>query len=60
MNSVKSVSDHFVSLCDNVRKDVLPFRDLHLNRNKNKIILEATLTFIKNSERFYESPRIPF
>ena len=52
MNSVKYVSDNFESLCDNVKKDVLLYADSLLDRNKNKVILDATLTYIKNSELF--------
>ena len=52
MNSVKYVSDNFESLCDNVKKDVLLHADSHLDRNKNKVILDATLTYVKNSELF--------
>ena len=49
MNSVKSVSD---SLSDNVKKDVLLYGDPRLAEIKNKIILEATLSYIKSTERF--------
>ena len=49
MNSVKSVLDNFDSLPD---KYILLYGDSHLDNNKNKYILEATLNYIKNSERF--------
>ena len=49
MNSVKSVLDNFESLPD---KYILLYGDSHLDNNKNKYILEATLNYIKNSERF--------
>ena len=42
MNSVKSASKNFNSLPDNVR-------------NEKKNILEATLSYIKSTERFSES-----
>ena len=47
MNSVKSTSE---SSCDNVKKSVLLYGDSHSDRNKNKVILDATPTYIKNSE----------
>ena len=37
---------------DNDKKDILLYVDSHLDNNKNKYILEATLNYIKNSERF--------
>ena len=52
MNSVKSVSDNFESFPDKVKKDVLLYGDSPLDENKNRFILEATLTYIKSSERF--------
>ena len=52
MNRVKSVLDNFQSLPDNDKKDILLYRDTRLDNNKNKYILEATLNYIKNSERF--------
>ena len=52
MNSVKSVYDNFESLPDKDKKDILLYDDSRLDRIKNKFILEATLTYIKNSERF--------
>ena len=54
MNSVKSVYDHFESLSDKDKKDILSYGDSRLDRIKNKFILEATLTYIENSERFRE------
>ena len=53
MNSVKSVSDNFEFLCENVKKDVLLYGDSRVDRNKNKVICEAPLTYIKNCERFF-------
>ena len=46
MNSVKPAFDNFASLSDNDKKDILIYGDSH------KFILEATLNYIKNSERF--------
>ena len=52
MNSVKSILENFESLSDNVKKDILLYGDSRLDGNKNKIILEATLTYIKSTDRF--------
>ena len=52
MNSVVSVFSDFESLSDNTKKDVLSYGEPSLDLNKNKFILEATLTFIKSSEKF--------
>ena len=56
MNSVKSIYDNFGSLPDKDKKYMLLYGDSRLDRIKNEFILEATLTYIKNSERFYGSP----
>ena len=55
MNSVKSVYNNFESLSDNAKKDVFLYGDPFLYQNKNKLILEATINYIKISERFSES-----
>ena len=52
MNSVKSVFDNFESLSDNDKRGILLYGDSRLDNNKNKYILEVTLNYIKNSERF--------
>ena len=52
MNSVISVPDSFESLSDNIKKEILLYGDSRLDNNKNKFILEATLSYIKTSERF--------
>ena len=52
MNSVNSVVQHFEFMSENNKKDLLLFGDSRFDENKNKVILEATLTFIKKSERF--------
>ena len=52
MNSVKSILENFESLSNNVKKDILLYGDSRLDGNKNKFILEATLTYIKSTDRF--------
>ena len=52
MNSVKSVCDNFESMPDNVKKDLPLFGYSRCDENKNKVILEATTSYIKNSGRF--------
>ena len=52
MNSVKSIIPNFESLTDNIRIDILLYGDSRFDENKNKIILEATINYLKNSERF--------
>ena len=51
MSSVKSVYDNFESLSDKNKKDILLYGISRLDRITNGFILEATLTYIKNSER---------
>ena len=51
MNSVNSVVQNFEFMSENNKKDLLLFGDPRFDENKNKVILEATLTFIKKSER---------
>ena len=48
MNSVKSVSESFNWLSDNVKKDVLLYRAPRLDENKNKFISEATFSYINS------------
>ena len=55
MNSVNSVVQDLEFMSENNKKDLLLFGDSQFDENRNKVILEATLTFIKNSERFTES-----
>ena len=55
MISVNSVLDDFESFSDIDKKDILLYDDPRLDNNKNKIILEATLNYIKVSERFSSS-----
>ena len=52
MNSVISVRNNFESLSDNNKKEILLYGDSRLDNNNNKFILEATINYIKNSERF--------
>ena len=52
MNSVNSVIQNFEFMSENNKKDLLSFGDSRFDENKNKVILEATITFIKKSERF--------
>ena len=52
MNSVKLILENFESLSDNVKKDILLYGDSRLDGNKNKFISEATLTYIKSTDRF--------
>ena len=52
MNSVNSVVQNFEFMSENNKKDLLLFGDPRFDENKNKVLLEATLTFIKKSERF--------
>ena len=52
MSSVNSVVQHFEFRSENNKKDLLSFGDSQFDESKNKVILEATLTFIKKSDRF--------
>ena len=52
MNSVIFVYENFDSLSDNNKKDVLLFGDPNSDENTNKFILEATLLYIRRTERF--------
>ena len=47
MNSVKPVCNNFESMPDNVKKDLLLFGDSRFDENKNKVILEATISYRK-------------
>ena len=55
MNSVNSIIPNFESMNDNMKKDILLHGDSRFHENKNKIILEATINYLKNSERFSQS-----
>ena len=54
MNSVNSVVQNFEFMSENNKKDLLLFGDSRFDENKNKVILEATITFIKKSEDFLD------
>ena len=51
-NSVNFVRDHFESLFDSSKRDILLYGNSRLDTNKNKFILVATINYIKHSERF--------
>ena len=44
--------ENYESFFDNVKQDKLLYSDSRLDGNKNKFILEATLTYIKSTDRF--------
>ena len=44
--------ENFESLSDSVKKDILLYGDSRLDGNRNKFILEPTLTCIKSTDRF--------
>ena len=52
INSVRSVSENFESFSDNDKRDILLYGDPRFDTNKNKLILESTITYIKNTDRF--------
>ena len=52
MKNVKSIIRNFEFLTGNSRIDILLYGDSQFDENKNKIILEATINYLKNPERF--------
>ena len=52
MSSVKSIISNFESLLDNDKINILLYGDSQFDENKNKIVLEAAINCLKNSERF--------
>ena len=48
INSVNSVFDNFESFSDNKKRDILLYGDRRFDTNKNKIILESTITYKKH------------
>ena len=48
MISVKSICDNFDSMPDNFKEDLLLYSD----GNRNRVILKATINYIKNTEIF--------
>ena len=55
INSVKSFCDNFDSMSDKVKEYLLLYCDSRFNEKKNKVILKATINYIKNAERFFGS-----
>ena len=55
MNSVNSIFENFDVRSDNIKTDVLLYGDPRLGGESNKIILEATISYLKTSERFTRS-----
>ena len=47
MKIVKSISDNFDSMSDNVKEDLLLYGHSRFNENKNKVILKAAINYIK-------------
>ena len=52
MNSVKSIIPNFESLTDNNRIDILLYGNSGFDEKKNELVLEATINYLKSSERF--------
>ena len=52
MNSVKSICDNFDSMSDNDKEDLLLYGDSRFDENKDKVVLKATINYIKNTDRF--------
>ena len=52
INNAKSVSNNFESFSVNVKRDLLLYGDSCFDTNKNKLILEATIIYIKNTVGF--------
>ena len=52
MKSVNSVFENFDILSENTKTDVLLYGNPRLDGDSNKIILQATISYIKTSERF--------
>ena len=52
MDRLKSICDNFDSMSDNVKKDLLLYGDSWFDENESKVILKATINYIKNTGRF--------
>ena len=52
INILKYIFEGFDSLSGNAKKNLLLYGDPHFDINKSKFILEATLFYIKSTERF--------
>ena len=50
MNNVKSICNNFNSMSDNVKEDLLFYGDSRFDENKNKVVLKATMNYIKKSK----------
>jgi len=55
MISVKTVFENFDNLSDNDKRHILLYGDPRLDKKSNKFILEATLSYIKSTDRFSKS-----
>ena len=55
INSVKYIFEGLDSLSDNANKDLLFYGGLRFDINKNKFLLQATLFYVKSTERFSKS-----
>ena len=47
MNSAKSICNNFDAMSGNVKEDLLFYGDSRFDENKNKVILKATMNYIK-------------
>ena len=47
MNSVKAVIINFESMTDNRKRNILLYGDSRFDENKNKIILEVTINYLR-------------
>ena len=52
MDNVKTICNDFETMSDNAKRDLLLYGDPRFDENKNRFILQETLSYIKNSERF--------
>ena len=52
MNSVKPICHNFETVPDNVKENLTLYGDSKVDENKSKVILKATISFMKNPERF--------
>ena len=52
MNGVKFICHNLDSMFDNFKEDLLLYGNSRFDENKTKVILKATINYIKNTERF--------
>ena len=52
MDSINSVVQNFEFMFENEKKDLLLFGYSRFDEYRNKVILEATLSILKKTERF--------